>query len=98
PRTIAEDICREVEVKATDWGALLVEWLNELLFIFDTEQLLLRRFQVLELNDQKLRANCFGERVVPQRHHLKLAIKAATYHQLQVEVGDPCRVQVILDI
>ena len=89
---------REVKVSASDWESLLVNWLNELIFLFDVENLLLRRFSILDLEETHLRAHCFGERVDRSRHTVKIGVKAATYHQVKVERGPECRVQVYLDI
>ncbi|MBI4297968.1 MAG: archease [Chloroflexi bacterium] len=95
---VANAESREVEVEAPDREALLVRWLNELLYIFDTEHLLLRRFRIREMSSGHLVATVSGEKANPSRHRLKTAIKAATYHDLLVEEGDGARVQVILDL
>ena len=88
----------EVQVEAPDIEALLVAWLNELIYRFETHGTLFRRFRVLELNETNLRATCSGEQANPQKHRFKTDIKAATYYMLKVEPGEPSRVQVILDI
>lgn len=91
--------CIEVAVEAEDVESLLVAWLNELLFIFDVEHLLLRSFEISVIDDTNLQAHCWGERFDPQRHRLKLGVKAATYHQVRVErIGDGYRAQVVVDV
>ncbi len=45
-----------------------------------------------------LEARVCGEPIDPGRHHLLTAVKAATYHALEIEVGPPARVKVILDL
>lgn len=89
---------RDVEARADDRENLLVAWLNELLYLFDVDYLLFRRFEITEMSDRRLRSLAYGEKADPARHEIKLGIKAATYHLLRVEEGDPCRIQVILDI
>lgn len=74
-----------VEVTAEDRETLLVEWLNELLYIFESNRVLLSRFQVQELGETHLVAKAWGEPVDEQRHEFKDDIKAATYHMLKVE-------------
>ena len=94
-----------IEATGRDVGALLVDFLNELLFLFETRGLLFKRVQVREVISPKegvgphrLTAVGFGERLDPQRHQLRGSIKSATYHMLQVQEGPAeCRVQVILD-
>ncbi|MGQ9676982.1 MAG: archease [Chloroflexota bacterium] len=91
--------CIEVVVEAEDVESLLVAWLNELLFLFDVEHLLLRSFEISVIGDNGLRAQCWGERFDPERHRLKLGVKAATYHQVRVErIGDGYRAQVVVDV
>jgi SHS2 domain-containing protein len=95
---IQEKTFRDVEVTAPDREILVVEWLNELIFLFDSEQLLFKRFAITKLTDTELRARCFGEKADRSRHDLKMGIKSATYHMLKVEQNDRYQVQVLLDI
>ena len=88
----------DMEVAATDKESLLIEWLNELTYRFDTENILLRRFDITELNNTRLRARSYGEKVDSSRHKLKTGVKAATYHLLKVDKDDGCKVQVLFDI
>jgi len=98
PDTVSEKLYRDIELTAADDGGLLVSWLNELIFIFDTEFLIFSRFDVA-VSGCGLRARAYGEKVDSSRHTLKTGVKAATYHMLSVECGkDACRVQVIFDI
>lgn len=95
---IREDTCREVKVTAGDVEGLLVVWLNELIFLFDSEGLLFRRFEIQDLEPQGLHALVFGEKVDSSRHHIKLGVKAATYHMLSVNKDDGYTVRVLFDI
>ena len=45
-----------------------------------------------------LEARCVGEQADPERHRLRPAVKAATYHGLQVEKDCEWRIRVVLDI
>ena len=95
---VGESHSREVTVTAGDDEQLLVEWLNELIFLFDVEHVLLKRFDIAEL-DGRLRATVRGERVDESRHTIDMAPKATTYHMLRVErTPDGWRAQVIFDI
>ena len=89
----------EVTVRSTDVESLLVEWLNELLFRWETKGVLLRRFVVEEVSPTRLRARCGGEPYSERRHRLKLDVKAATYHQTRVLQGEQgCTAYVVLDV
>ncbi len=96
---LKEDIKREVEVKAAEVEVLLVEWLNELIYISDVEHVLFKRFDINELDNTRVRAICFGEKMKPGQHRLKREIKAATYHMLQLKKdGSRYKVQIIFDV
>lgn len=100
-RGVAEVEERRIAVAAPDREALLVEWLNELIFLLDTEGLLFKRFEITALADGALEAVACGEKIDLERHHLGTAIKAATYHQLKVQETrghKGYRVQVIFDL
>ncbi len=94
-----EDHQRQLELSAEDVEILLVEWLNELIYIFDVEHIIFKRFEIDELTTNQIRARCFGEKVKPGQHKLKREIKAATYHMLRISKDDGSyKVQVIFDI
>jgi len=95
---VEEVIHRDIELTATDEESLLVEWLNELIYQFDTEGILFKRFDIIQLNNTQLKARGYGEKVDRSKHKLKIEVKAATYHMLKVDKGDGCKVQVLFDI
>ncbi len=88
---------RPVAVSAGDAESLLFEWLNHLIYVFDVEHLLFKRFDITEITKHNLKATCWGEKYNPSRHHLKLGVKSATYHMLKVD-REENRVQVIFDV
>ena len=88
---------RTLAVSADDPEGLLFEWLNHLLYLFDVEHLLLKRFDIQQFTGTSLKAVCRGEPYQPGRHQLKLGVKSATYHLLRVDAREN-RVQVILDV
>ncbi len=95
---VGEFLHRDIELTAPDEESLLVEWLNELICLFDTENIVFKRFDVTKLNNTQLKARSYGEKVDSSKHRLKTGVKAATYHMLKVDKGDGCRVQVLFDI
>jgi SHS2 domain-containing protein len=77
---------------------LLFDWLNELLYIFDTKRLVLERFRV-HLDEKGLEARADGRPLRPERDRLLHEVKAITYHGLRVErVEDGWLAEVIVDI
>lgn len=89
---------REIEVTAPDREDLLVAWLNELIYLFDVDNILFKRFEIARLGKTGLKARGYGEKADSSRHKLKLGIKAATYHMLKIEKNGGVKVQVIFDI
>jgi SHS2 domain-containing protein len=90
---------REIGVTAPDREALLVAWLNHLLYLYDVEGFLGRFFEILKLADESLTARARGEAYDPQRHVAKTAVKAATYHHLEISPRDHgWQATVILDL
>jgi SHS2 domain-containing protein len=98
PGDIEEALHRDIELTAEDRESLLVGWLNELVYYFDTEGILFKRFDVIELNNRHLKARGYGEKADSSRHELKTGVKGTTYHMLKIEEDEGYRVQVIFDI
>jgi len=88
---------RQVELTEDDSESLLFGWLNRLLYIFDVEKLLFKRFDITEFDGCHLKATCYGERYDPSRHKTKLGVKSATYHLMKVN-AQRNQVQVIFDV
>ncbi|MCH7996839.1 MAG: archease, partial [Chloroflexi bacterium] len=97
-REIGEEVHRRIEVEGHDREALLVQWLNELIYTFDVENLVFKSFHILEMTDTGLKVDCFGQKLDPEVHEVRLGVKAATYHMLKVEEGNGFRAQVLFDI
>ena len=94
---VSEAESREVSVSAKDYDSLLFNWMNDLIFIFEVEHILLKRFDIKEFTEHNLKATCRGERYNPSRHQIRLGVKSATYHMLKVD-REKNRVQVIFDV
>ncbi|RLC64860.1 MAG: archease [Chloroflexi bacterium] len=99
PESIEEKLQLDLEVSSEDMDSLLVEWLNELIYLFDVERILFSRFDIRSLTRNELDATCYGEGIDSMKHKIKLGVKAATYHMLKLEQnGDGYKAQIILDI
>ena len=96
-RAVREVESRELRVDEDGYEALLFAWLNDLLYYFDVENLLLKRFDIIEFDRNHLKAVCRGERYDPSRHHLKTGVKSATYHMMRID-EEKNTVRVIFDI
>jgi len=94
---VQETESRRVEIGEDDLEGLLFEWLNSLIYFFDVEMILFKRFDIMEFEDSRLCAMCHGEKYDPSRHRLKTGVKSATYHMLEVD-REKNQVQVVFDI
>ena len=98
-RKIAYNQERSVKVTAPDREALLVAWLGELLFLFESRHLVFGAFEIQTFNDRELLAKVRGELFDPRRHRVKQVFKAVTYHQLRIwEEKGVWRARVIFDL
>jgi SHS2 domain-containing protein len=95
---IEEKERRSVELEASDPEGLLAAWLNELIYLFDAENIVFNRFDIMEIEDTRLKAVCYGEKINLTRHRPVMGIKAATHHMLEIEQRSGVRVQVLFDI
>ena len=98
PEEVRPEITRTLKIAGTQDDLLLFDWLNELLYLADVENLLFSEFEI------QFAVDCFsatvrGEVLDPGRHRISHEVKAVTYHGLKVEqslVG--WQAEVVLDI
>ena len=91
-RAVTFDVCAEGD----DHESLLFAFLSELLFIHDSESVLLSAFRV-RFEDGRVRCEAEGERIDMKRHRMRSGVKAVTYHMLSVDADEPS-VTVIFDV
>lgn len=80
----------KMEVEAADKEQLLVNFLNELLYLRDVKEMVFSRFDLYITEGAKwvLKGRAFGEKLEKEKHSIKGDVKAASFHQLKVEEGD----------
>ena len=84
---------RRVEIEASDLGALLVDWIGELIFLADTESFVPEQVDV-RLDDASLTATLVG-----RRGPIEPLVKAATYHGLRFARDNSLwHARVVLDV
>ena len=89
---------RSFSIESDSLEYLLFDWLNGLLYVFETEHLLMRDFDV-RVSGHRLEATASTLAVDRSRHRLLHEVKAITYHGLRVErVADGWLAEVIVDI
>jgi SHS2 domain-containing protein len=78
---------------------LLVDWLNDLVYLFQGRGVACRRFAFPFWSETAYEAEAFGEPVDPARHAPRDLVKAATYHGLSVaQRRNELEARVILDV
>ena len=88
-----------IDLKADFKEDLLIKWLQEILYIFDTRHLVLTRFFIDHITDTTLQGGAKGLKYDRLRHELRCQLKAVTYHKLALENSpDGWHAQVIFDV
>ncbi len=82
-------IKRKIEVEAEDLKALLYQWLEEFIYLFDSEGLIFSEFKVESIQQKegilKLKGEASGEEFDSKKHAQRSAIKAITYHEMKID-------------
>ena len=97
---VIEDL---VEVKAEDEYALLYSWLEALLVKFETQNTLYSKFKIFTLDETsegfRIKATVWGEKFNVNKHAQKVAVKAVTYHRMEIiKEIEKVTLEFILDI
>ncbi len=74
---------RFFKATGSDEAAQIVNWLNEILFFFDTEGMVFLEFEIESWAPNEIVGRAKGERLDIDRHEFRTAVKAATYHQFE---------------
>jgi protein archease len=80
------DSCK-ITVFGDDWADLMVNWLREVLYLWNGKERLVKSVEILSLSEKKLSAKIYFDAYTPDRHIIKTEIKAVTYHQVYVKSG-----------
>lgn len=88
-----------IDLSAGSMESMLVNYLNELIFQFDAYGFIGCRIEILEISDTHIKAKVSGEDFDPSKHRQGLLIKAATYHNLNIQkTGEVLSIDIIFDI
>ena len=82
-------------LEAIDRETLLIDWLNELLYIHERHRVVITEFVFERLTDTELQARVRG---LPVKEYY-INIKAATFHNLEIETdGEEFRTTIVFDV
>ena len=74
-----------VEAEGIDQDDLMVNWMRELLYIFQVSGYLLRDFMIQEIKDNHVRAEVRGEKFNPDAHEIRQELHSVLYEQCRME-------------
>jgi SHS2 domain-containing protein len=90
---------RRIEIQGEILERLMVDWLTELLYLHDVENLLFKKFKVESIGEAGLKAMVKGEPFQEGVHVIKTEVKAVTYHRIEVRKENRgWRAQIIFDL
>lgn len=97
-RDISQTKLWKVELSAPDLESLLIDWLNELVFLFEVEGAVVAHIYIDSLDDNKITARLAGEPFDSRKHEVIRQIKAATYHALEIKKNDFWEATIVFDV
>ena len=86
-----------VELKGDSTEELMINWLQEIIALVDTEEMFFSRFDITEISENHLKANIYGEPISPEK--AGIVVKGVTYYKLKLEkIKDIYKATISLDI
>ena len=73
----------DIEVTGNGESELMINWLQELIGLVDTESMFFSRFEIKEINSNHLKASIFGEDMTAEKG--ETVVKAVTYYKYKFE-------------
>ena len=94
---------RNICLEADDKESLVVKWLNEVLFYFDSESFVCKKAKIKKIEEYdgnyKIQGLFFGKYFNPKLDTMLAHVKAVTYHQLSVITNEEnVTIKVFFDI
>ncbi|HEX9454383.1 MAG TPA: archease [Candidatus Binatia bacterium] len=88
-----------LEVEGSDRDDLMVNWMRELLYLYQASGYLLKEFKIVEVKDTMVKAEVSGEKIDPDRHEIKQEITTVAFHKSRMEkTGNQWIAQLIFEL
>jgi len=88
-----------LEVEGSDRDDLMVNWVRELLYLYQGSGYLLKEFVIHEVKDTVVKADVAGEKIDPDRHEIQQEIAAVAFHKSRMEkTGDQWTAHLIFEL
>ncbi|MGP8331779.1 MAG: archease [Methanosarcinaceae archaeon] len=86
---VSDEVKERIKLTSEDLEGLLVDWLSELLYLFEVEQVVFKTFKIdhIKKHDENysISATATGEPLNMTKHKFGTEVKAVTYNELIVE-------------
>ena len=90
---------REIEINSEDLYSLMFDWLDELIFLFDSKSLVMRSFDIaIDESNFSIQGTCKGGKFNPSKHVSGIIIKAVTYNMMEIKRNNVWSARVVLDV
>ena len=90
---------REARAQGHSREALLVNWINECLYVHEIEGFVVRRVEVDHCDAGVIHGNLYGEEFETGRHRAGTIVKAATFHQVAIiEIEGGFDLRLVVDV
>jgi SHS2 domain-containing protein len=88
-----------ITAHAENYEELLVNWLQEILYIHEVKKMVFKDFEIKIENGTRAVGKAYGEKIAVGRHEFYSIIKAVTHHNLKIiSSKDKYRVDIVFDI
>ncbi len=92
----------EIELRSADIESLLFDWLSEIIFVFEVDEMVFCSVRVHEMKiddeSSSLSATLFGETIDLSTHVFDTEVKAATYNDMRIDrIDDGWMIQATVD-
>jgi len=102
-KRISSNIEKKIKIEAEDKEALLFDFLSELLYIFDVDELVFNTIKVQIIKESEdlfvLNALLRGEKFDVTKHEIGIEVKAITYSFMEIaESKNKVEISIVFDI
>lgn len=95
---VEPNLKRKISIKGEDMKSLLYNFLEELLFLMDSEGFILNKIEKIKIDNNKLTAIAIGDKISDD-YDVHGEVKAVTYNEMEIKDEEgKCMVQVVVDL
>jgi len=97
--SISPKIKKEITLTNKSLELLLFDFIEELIFLKDSEYVVFKNFRIKITKKYELKATLIGEKISPKKHSLITDVKAITLHKFKLKkLKDSYKATMLLDL